>query len=226
MYFLLDKELKVLIGWSAKCGCSHIKNIFYFLKNKKIDNKIHTLDDYNSLPDDIENYTSIIISRNPYKRLVSGFLDKYKLGGQLRYLWKYDIITFSKFIEELCKNDWNMIENHHFTPQTSENFDKKIMLSKSIKCYDIENIDYGYIEQLYGMKIPDVVLNKKEGHERVKNDKNFDDYVYDLGMSRYHDFNVNTKYFYNTELKKKVYNFYRNDFKFFENFGILYKNSI
>ena len=49
----MDTELKILFGWSAKCGCSHIKNIFYFLKNKKIDNKIHTLDDYNSLPDDI-----------------------------------------------------------------------------------------------------------------------------------------------------------------------------
>ena len=222
MFFLVDTELKILFGWSAKCGCSHIKNIFYFLKNKKIDNKIHTLDDYNSLPDDIENYTSIIISRNPYKRLISGFLDKYKINGDLRYLWKYDTITFSKFIEELVKNDWDMIDKHHFTPQTSEKFDEKIMLSKCIICYDIENINYSYIEQLYGMQIPDIVLNKKEGHERNLNNSHFDNYVYDLDMSIYHSFNINTNYFYNTELKNKVYSFYKNDFNFFEHFSIIY----
>lgn len=226
MFFLVDQELKVIFGWSAKCGCSHIKNIFYFLKNKKIDNKIHTVEDYNSLPNDIENYTSIIICRNPYKRLVSGFLDKYKINGQFIYLWKYDIITFSKFIEELIKNDWNMVDKHHFTPQTSEKFDEKILLSKCIKCYDIENIDYSYIENLYNIKIPDIVLNKKEGHERKINDSSFENCVYDLGMSRYHSFNVNTKYFYNKKLQKKVYNFYKNDFKFFEMYGIDYEKSV
>jgi hypothetical protein len=116
-----------------------------------------------------------------------------------------------------------MIEKHHFTPQTSENFDKKILSSKCIKCYDIESIDYSYIEKLYGMKIPDIVLNKKEGHERTKNNQNFDKPVYDLGMSIYYNFNVNTQYFYNTELKNKVHNFYKNDFTFFQNFGITYK---
>jgi len=222
MHFLVDKELKVIFGWSPKCGCSHIKNIYYFLKNNKIDNKIHTENDYNSLPDDIENYTTIIICRNPYKRLVSGFLDKYKIGGEFRSLWKYDTITFSRFIEELIKNNWNMIDIHHFMPQTTGDFNKKIMMSKYIKCYDIENIDYSYIENLYNKKIPDIILNKKEGHERKTNGSIFNDYVYDLDMSIYHSFNTNTKYFYNTDVKDKIYNFYKNDFLFFKLSGIDY----
>jgi hypothetical protein len=52
-------------------------------------------------------------------------------------------------------NDWITIDRHHFTPQLSEHFDKKILLSKIIKFYDIANIDYEYIEQLYNKKIPE-----------------------------------------------------------------------
>lgn len=29
------------------------------------------------IPNDIENYITILFSRNPYKRVVSGFLNKY-----------------------------------------------------------------------------------------------------------------------------------------------------
>jgi len=118
------------------------------------------------LPDDIQNYITIIISRNPYKRLVSGFLDKYKINGNFRHLYKHNILSFSKFIDELIKNNYEMINRTHFTPQTTERFDRKILQSKIIKIYDLENIDYNYIQKLYNIKIPLKVMNKKYGHER------------------------------------------------------------
>ena len=171
------------------------------------------------------NYTTIIIGRNPYKRIISGFLDKYSINGGCRPLWKYKFITFSRFINELLKNDWKMIDKHHFTPQTTEKFDKKILLSKCIKCYDIENIDYNYIEELYNIKIPEILLNKKEGHERKNYELSYNNYVYDLRMMVYYNFNVDLKYFYNQQLKNKVFNFYKNDFIFFRNLGIDYINT-
>jgi len=222
MFFLIDDNHKVIFGWSAKCGCSHIKRIFWFLQNDKVDNQIHTPKDYNDLPDDITNYTIIIIGRNPYKRIISGFLDKYKKEGQFVHLWKYESITFTMFIDELIKNDWKMIDNHHFTQQTSEAFDKKIIESKCIKCYDIENIDYNYIEELYDIKLPEILLHKKTGHERKKYESDFSEYVYDLDMNKYYDFNIDMKYFYNEELKNKIFNFYETDFIFFKEFGIDY----
>jgi hypothetical protein len=225
MFFLVDNNNKVIFGWSAKCGCSHIKRIFYFLINNKIDNTIHTDNDRNKLPDDIMNYTTIIISRNPYERLISGFLHSYFINGDFRHLWKYKFITFSKFIDELVKNDWKMIENHHFTPQTTENFDEKILMSKCVKCYDIKNIDYNYIEELYNIKIPETLLHKKEGHERKKYELSYNNYVYDLRMMVYYNFNVDIKYFYNEKLKNKVFNFYKNDFDFFNKLGIDYINT-
>jgi hypothetical protein len=222
MFFLVDNKYKIIFGWSAKCGCSHVKRIFNFFTTNKIDGIIHTGKEMHKLPDDIINYTTIIISRNPYKRLISGFLDKYSINGQFRCFWKYKFITFSRFIDELVKNDWKMIEHHHFTPQTTEGFDEKILLSKCIKCYDIENIDYNYIEELYNIKIPEILLNKKEGHERKQNKLSYNNYVYDLRMMVYYDFNVDIKYFYNENLKNKVFNFYKNDFDFFKKLGFDY----
>jgi len=222
MFFLVDTARKILFGWSAKCGCSHIKRIFYFLKNNKENGVIHGRKDYNKLPSDIEKYTTIIISRSPYERIVSGFLDKYKSGGSFRHLWKHETITFAKFVEETVKGDWKMIEKHHFTPQTTEEFNENVMLSKCIKCYDIKAIDYRYIEELYNVKIPKTILTKREGHERKNYSESINRCVCDLEMTEYYNFNVNSKYFYNEELKNKVYNFYKNDFIFFSELGVEY----
>jgi hypothetical protein len=228
MYFLVDTKNKIIFGWSAKCGCSHIKNIYWFLQTNCLTNEIHTIKDYCKLPNDIKNYITLIFSRNPYKRIVSGFLDKYRKEGGLRNLWKHSSISFSKFINEVIKNNWKMIDKHHFTPQTTEYFNKKILLSKIIKFYDICNIDYEYIEQLYNKKIPECVINKKEGHERIykiKNNDFYDKYVYDLNMDDYIDYDIDLKYFYNEEIRKKVFNFYIKDFNFFNQNGIDYINT-
>ena len=221
MYYLLDTNNKIIFGWSAKCGCCHIKNIFWFLQTDKLINNIHTEKDDNELPKDIENYITIIFIRNPYKRIVSGFLDKYKKNGQYRHLWKEPVLSFSKFVDKLINYDWKTIEKHHFTPQTTEKFDKKILLSKIIKFFDIGKIDYEYIEKLYNKKIPKCVINKKQGHERLFNknlneENYYNNYVYDLHIDKYINYKINTKYFYNEDIKEKVFNFYINDFIFFK----------
>jgi hypothetical protein len=223
MYFLVDSEKNVIFGWSPKCGCSHIKRIFKFLKHNEINSTIiHSHDSINSLPDNIENYTIVIIARNPYKRIVSGFLDKYKKNGEFRSFWKSNNITFSIFLDKLIEKNWEMIEPNHFIPQTEHDFDYKIKNAKCIKCYDISNIDYKFIENLYNIKIPEIVLNKKEGHERQKYNETFHNPVYDLNMDDYYEYNIDINLFYNQEIKNKIYNFYKNDFDFFNELGINY----
>lgn len=226
MIFLVDTNKQIIFGWSAKCGCSHIKYIYWFLKTDNLVNPIHTEKDNNKLPIDIQNYTTIIITRNPYIRIVSGFLDKYDKNGQLRRFWKDSFLSFSKFVDKVIKYDWKTIDKHHFTPQTSENFDKKILLSKIIKFYDIGNIDYEYIEKLYNKKIPECVINKTQGHERKFRVKStgYDKYVYDLNIDDYINYSIDIKYFYNEEIREKVFNFYITDFNFFKENGIDYIN--
>lgn len=225
MLFLVDLKLKIIFGWSAKSGCSHIKKIFYFLQNNKLDNAIHINQEFNQdLPHDIENYNTIIFSRNPYKRIISGFLNKYNANGECRNLWKNESITFSKFVDELIKNDFKKVDKHHFTQQTSEKFNKDILLrSKCLTFYDIENIDYQYIESLYHKSIPNELINFKGPHKREKYNISFpQEKVYDLDINIYYNYDVSIEQFYNEEIILKIYYFYKNDFDFFKENGINY----
>ena len=228
MYYLIDNKNLIIFGWSAKCGCTHIKSIYYFLQNDKISKiNVHRKNTYNKLSNDIlnsiENYTTIIFCRNPYERLVSGFLDKYKMNGQFRYKWPDKNIQFNKFVKKL--GNWKYIDKHHFTPQTTEAFNNKIINSKIIKCFDIQNIDYDYIEKLYNKKIPIELIEFRGGHSRnkINRDLEFNKYVFAINMAEYYDYKLETKYFYNDELKQQVFNFYKNDFLFFSKFGLDYK---
>jgi hypothetical protein len=223
MHFLVDDNNKIIIGWSPKCGCSHIKNIFWFLRDNERKKKTHS-DDFNKLPSDIEKYTTIVICRNPFYRIISGFLEKYKEDGQFRYMWKHNKLTFSEFVNEVTYNNWKMIDRHHFEEQTTGNFDKTILKSKNIQFFDIGNIDYEFIEKLYNKKIPDDVKYRKQGHERKKQTTSYDNCVYDLEMDIYYNYNVDNKYFYNEDIKQKVFDFYKKDFDFFFEAGIDYIN--
>jgi len=226
MWFLIDTNKRILFGWSGKCGCSHIKHIYWFLQRDELEKPIHRVEDENNLPDDIEKYTTIIFIRNPYKRIISGFLDKYAKEGEFRNLWKNSVLSFSLFVEKLITYDWDTIDYHHFTPQLSDAFDKKILLSKIIKFYDIEKIDYEYIGQLYNKKIPEFIIKKKIGHERSEriniNLGYYNSYVYDLNIDDYSSYNIDIKYFYNEEIREKVFNFYIEDFNFFYENGFDY----
>jgi hypothetical protein len=218
MYFIINNDKKIIFGWSAKCACSHIKRIFWNLDNDNIDNEPHIkIEELNKLPDNVNEYDIIIFVRNPYKRLVSGFLDKYKINGSFRNMWKNEKLTFSLFIDEIITENWEVIEQHHFTSQTSENFDEnKILQSKSYKIFDIENIDYSYIEKLYNKSINNSVLFIKQGHERktYKNTINYN--VSNLEIDEYFENNIDYKYFYNDKIKNKIYKYYENDFIFLE----------
>ena len=212
MKFFINKEKKIILYWSAKCGCSHIKKIWWYLNNcDKNDVHDHKYN-HKYLPNNIKDYTTIIIIRNPYKRIISGFLDKYNKNGQFIHKWKYSSLTFSKFVDEVIKNNWKMIDKHHFTQQTTEEFDNKIFLSKVVKFYDIKNIDYEYIEKLFNKKITEYIKNWKGNHTRnnVNINIKLKKYIYDLDILEYYNYKINIKYFYNEEIKKKIFNFYKN----------------
>jgi len=224
MYFIINNDKKIIFGWSAKCGCSHIKRIFWNLDNDNINNEPHIkIEELNKLPDNTNEYDIILFIRNPYKRIVSGFLDKYKKDGSFRKMWKNKKITFSLFLDEIISENWDVIDKHHFIQQTSEKFDEnKILQAKSYRIFDIENIDYSYIEMLYNKKINNDVLHIKQGHERKTYENTINYNVYDLEMEEYYENNINYKYFYNHEIKNKIYKFYENDFIFFKKNGFNY----
>ncbi len=230
MFFLVDHTNCIIFAWSAKCGCSHIKNMFWFLTLTNQDYmkcKIHNDKEKMKLPDNIEDYTLIITLRNPFKRIVSGFLDKYKPNGQYKKKWKHPEITFSIFVNEVVINS-SMIERHHFCPQTTEHYNEEhLMRAKYIKVFDIENIDYKYIEKLYNIEIPDSVIKfKGRLWENVRDKDSLLTWgggnVYDDEMETYISFNVPYTNFYTPHIKEQVTTYYNKDFTLANKFGINY----
>jgi len=227
MYFLVDSVNKIVFGWSAKCGCSHIKRIGYYLMRGSETEQIHTERDFQPLPENIQEYNTILIIRNPYKRIVSGVLDKYSTRGEYRHMWEDKQMTFRLFVNALKNENWKMIDRHHFAPQTTERFDEiAITKSKTLKLYDIENIDYSYIESVYSKSIPTSLIQRKFGHERGKFDSDFDGAVYDVEIENYECKNVQTRQFFNDEIKTIVDEIYRGDLLFFKKHGFDYNCEI
>lgn len=228
MFFLVNENKKIIFGWSAKAGCSHVKNLFYFLQNGTLINKIHTNMDVCKLPINLNNYTVILFIRNPYKRLVSGFLDKYKLNGELRYKWTKDIpLTFNNFVNELVTGKYIMVDRHHFTPQLSEQFDLKIIKHPKLFIFDIEKINYEFLEKLYNIKIPDEVINFRGDHiYKGANIVNYNMSNINIDKITQDSLKISYDKFYTKEIKEKVLNFYKQDFLFFKAKGFNYENKI
>ena len=232
MYFLIDEKLKIIFGWSAKSGCSHIKNIWLYLHDRPCNHSdmnskyVNVHRHYQSLPNNLKNYTILIFVRNPFKRLVSGFLDREHLYDGSNRIWHSDNMTFSSFVENLTQKNWDVVNFHHFAPQTTEAYSDKIFTAKLVSLYDIGDIDYQFIEKLFLKEIPPSIREYRGKHCRKHKTRNQHDGkpVYDLELKSYIDQDVNLECFYNQELIEKVQKYFENDFFLFLKFGIDYRN--
>lgn len=223
MRFMVNEYKKIIFGWSPKCGCSHVKKIVHFLEQRILDS-VHVLTlDTNELPDDISDYIFIIIIRNPFKRLVSGFFEKYRIRGQFRNLWNNNMpnLSFSNFLEEIEKQNFDVIDYAHFSKQTDEFFIDEIVDHKKTIIYDIENIDYDYIGSLYCKIIPADVITFRGDHIN-KNTEPMTDIVYDKHIDELLKYKISLECYYNDKLTDKVLQIYRKDFDFFESKGFYY----
>ena len=224
MYFLKDENRKVLFGWNAKCGCATIKKLYYYLQNGILNNEVHQEWEYKMIDlQNIEDYTVILFVRNPYKRIVSGYLDKYNgeniIGNST---WKCLLpLTFENFVRELAYNHFKNIDFHHFVPQISLNWDEKIRHHKNLKIFDIEQIDYSFIEKKFDEKIPDFFMSAIHKNTNKPCSK-FDFPVYKATNDKIKGLKPDYHLFYNDELKNMVRQFYKVDFDFFTEKGLLY----
>ena len=196
MHYYIDNKNKVIFGFSPKCGCSHVKTLLYYLCYNKsteiiksleigeVHERIKTFNKSkvtNYIMNTPEKIDVIIITRHPFKRLVSGFIDKYcnrranSTGiaqldfGQFVLRWpKHIKRNLSNFVKQLEKGNWKIIDRHHFEPQSVNYIDFTKFKNTKTQFFDISNIDYNYISKIYNKKIPDAIINRTEGHERKK----------------------------------------------------------
>lgn len=142
MEAIVDNQNKVLIFWNAKCGCSFVKSLFIQSKGREPSDfeDIHTIigygypgEEYSYVnPNDLTRYDSykkVLVVRDPYKRLVSGFLEKIPKWIKSGKLEREKYSTFKDFIIEISKtggrvisDNSSFVDEHHFIPQFSEKY--------------------------------------------------------------------------------------------------------
>jgi hypothetical protein len=224
MYFLKDPKKKLILGWSAKCGCSHVKKIFKFLttgvnlpNDKHLHRGYHPIGEY-------AGYTVILVVRNPFERLVSGFLDKYRPNGPYLKDWQSVNplpLTFRNFVDQLITGDFQAVNRHHFTPQLSEAWIEDIKKHDPLIVYDLKNIDYTLLNTFYQTTIPDDLIEFRGGHENTKTPSGRLS-VSDLKQEDYAEERPALTAFYPPDIEAKVRTFYAADFAFFDAMGFNY----
>lgn len=132
MFFLVSPKYKFLMGWSAKCGCSSVKRWYldvHDIRPADLGEPVYKAIGYGNTtftqvvwnqPELYANYQMFAVVRNPYSRLVSGFVNKYIIESRLQNAgWT----TFNEFLEFLVDDkEFKAVDKHHFTPQFSENY--------------------------------------------------------------------------------------------------------
>lgn len=116
-----------------------------------------------------------------------------------------------------------MLQIHHFTPQLSENFEARVLdhNRENLKIYDLNAIDYNYIESIYDTKLPQDIINFRGLHTNT-NTQIVNMAVYDLDPMIYFNLKPLTKNFYNSHLKQCIEQFYAKDFEVFKSLGFDY----
>ncbi len=252
MNFAIIHKHKLIIGLTAKSGCTHIKHlgfkIAYGHRHKHREaGRIHFNPRWKSLvagPETnllsriknnvkLKEYTVVGIMRNPYERLVSGFLDKYqppnicrKKGGEFWGRFKSPR-HFKKFTNHLLRNDWRTVDQAHFKTQIN-NIDHLLEIKDLVhdfRIWDLKNIDYDFLNKHCEMN--DLSMITKGPHQRDKKplkkwNENTDLCVSELPMSKYIEYNVPYNLFYTPDIKQKIKKYFHRDLKFAEMQNIVY----
>ncbi|RLA19894.1 MAG: hypothetical protein DRQ56_04375 [Gammaproteobacteria bacterium] len=234
MFFLVSHKYKFLMGWSAKCGCSAVKR--WYMDTHGVDRTNLGIPLYKLVGYGKTEYTSVnwdqprlyneyrkyAVVRNPYSRVVSGFVNKYVIGNKLPNRgWD----SFSEFLEILSQDtEFKTVDTHHFTHQFSENyrgfnragfeFDRVIQL---------ENLAAGLksVSTYHGMDDVQVMAaNKTEYGQPGQSTSN-------AANTRICDFDKKNippfQYFYNRSTTDLVRNIYALDFEHLEALDIFYQ---
>ena len=240
-YFLYCEKRNKLFCHIEKNGCESIRYLILNeenhenpqnIWNEHINKYFYTDENIYKLQE--KNPNVILISRDPYSRIISGFNDKV-LGDNFNYfsysqkimnLNNNDItkrINFEEFINYIVEDDIYNIDNH-FKPQYI--WFNQIKIFKNIKIFKLEDtseINF-YLKQLNFNHILENYLDKYyysdnyRGNKLLKKDipyadkLSYDIFKKDLINNNFIPLKIN---YFNDNLKKKFINKYKEDFDIF-----------
>lgn len=225
----MDEHRRLVVGWSAKCGCTHLKTVLLFCLRGKFFRNPHDVKFDKPLPKSLRGWTVLIVVRSPFERLASGFLDKYRPDGQYRYLWKSKHLTFNNFVRTLAEHGAltaRGIEHKHFAPQLSIPLIIRLHEARTLRVCDIGAIDYQMLSNklIEGRPIPQTVLEWRGPHTRCVKKHPIRPGAYaSADVSSYDTHATSSAALYRPLLTKLVERTFSNDLAFCAFHGIRYK---
>jgi len=222
----------VNLFWSEKCGCTYIKSLYnFYVRGLKDTRHPHTLEFGCETPFFDPDYRNILVVRNPFDRLISGYIDKY-VDGHLTC----DIgeVNFEEFVEIFVQYGHTKIDYDHFSPQFSRAYHNDMVFHK---IYDIDHFDDAdFIDQFHVKKTnydPSVKLSKsyyEHDHTNANRTRVWCENVFDKPYQELRDLKRSGyvpfyRCFYDDRLLETVRNLYLNDFTSLEKYGFYYKNA-
>lgn len=209
----VNKIDHVVIYTSPKCSCRSVSDFAWEVANTK---PVVSLERMN-----------IIVFRNPYHRLVSGYLNKYV--EHTKYLEAsrvgrsdLDLGTFDSFVDELHVHGLRSIDKVHFSPQITKY--QRVVFQKIFNSENLENLAV-YLNTLFStdVKMPFRVNKYGPKHPRAR-------LADDLGKQGHQEvWKLNSVHllsliqsgqtpayssFYNEVIRRKVREIYAADFDF------------
>jgi len=224
-----DLKTNVVFWFSQKAGCTYVKGLY--LKYCGI-NKIwpHQLPE-EGLPitdlhytHDIADPIHILFIRDPYKRIVSGFLEKLTLKPEypdehIKFLSNYkmgDHLNFEEFIEGLKQHP--IFEDPHFSAQANKAYDPNIRFDK---VFDVDHIDRPYLDELFHTSTEDP---EHKGYFTQYKRYTGKKPAYQLSINEIDQLPCKPEYnqFYNAGIKYRIEELFAKDFLLFGEYGFYY----
>lgn len=211
-------EYKIAIWWSAKCGCSTIKEIIYNYVLKK--NVTDVYFEYCSFEPKYLGYKNILIVRNPIDRIISCFMNKYFRFRKENF--NDNDYNFKTFIENPENNKYDF---HHTGPQFSEYYDNLInyckkndILFKFDEIIKLEEFD----ENLFAKKFFGIELNKNFQLNKTHKSNNFIPKAYLINGNEFTNNSPLYISFLNKDIIETIKKIYQVDYDILHSYGIEY----
>ena len=234
MYYYISHKRKTIVTHIAKNGCESLR--YLLLKDENIFKE--EMDIWNKMTQNIihnphhvryfitqKNYKLITIVRDPYRRLVSGYVDKI-LGNNYNYLqfcknimqfYRRDFndkrrVTFEEFVNYVVAHKNYHAMDEHFKPQ-SYCYHLNMPKNTIMKLEDIKPIKEFFDEQGFTQNF--INYNKEIISRHYKTQIDNNEKVHNKTADYFNKFDKTIpkyEYFLTEELKEKIYNFYKKDF--------------
>lgn len=149
----------------------------------------------------VSQFTNVLFVRDPFKRFVSGVMDKH-IEGSFSHVFR------PKNFLDAARNI-GLLDRHHFAQQSAEAYLPSL---KYDGVFDIESIDYSFLSKVLGMRVEPRIMHRKMNFSDDCSPRLSEATYQDLAAMKSRGSVPDYSCFYDEESRGLVAGYYREDF--------------